>query len=347
MLCSAESQLKTQLASGKISPIYLLFGNEPMLLRSYRQKILTLLCNDGGEADYMDGKTLDLPAFYEAAQLLSMFGAKRIIAVDNFEAESLSDAECKELCKFLSELPEDCYILISAAPDTFDIKKGKCAKKLLAAVEKHGIAAQLDRRTSADLKSFVQSRCKKQGKILSAKAAAFLIEHCGEDMYTLANECDKLCAYTESDEILVDIIRQVCPGVLSADPFAIARLMLRGDLKQVLSQLDTLFRLRQPTIMILANISGAFCDLARACAARAGGHTAADLTSDFAYRFAWRAQNAYRDCSGLNPDRVFAVCEVLCEADAALKSSPVDERIVLETAIIRTMQILQRGAAAC
>ena len=143
------------------------------------------------------------------------------------------------------------------------------------------------------------------------------------------------------------MIRRICPGALSADPFALARLMLRGDLQAVLIQVDSLMRLRQPVIMILATLSGAFCDLARACAARSGGRTASDLTGDFSYRFAWRAQNAYRDCARLNAAAIYSVCELLCEADATLKSSNADERIVLETAIIRAMRALQKGGVAC
>lgn len=346
MLCTTEEQLKDQLTAEKIAPLYLFFGNEPMLLLAYRQKLISLLTADGNQADHMDGKKLDLSAFYDAAQLLSMFGGRRIIAIDNFEAEQLADADCKELCSFLQDLSEGTTVVITTVPETFDIKKGKCAKKLLSAAENSGVAAQLNRRSVADLRNFLRSRCKKQGKELSSKAASFLLEHCGDDMGTLANECDKLCAYAQESIIDEAMIRRVCSGVLTADPYALARLMLRGDLKSVLSQVNSLLRLRQPVVMILANLSGAFCDLARACAARSSGHTAADLTADFSYRFAWRAQNAFRDSGRLDYARIFAVCELLCEADATLKSSPADERIVLETAIIRSIQVLQRGVAS-
>ncbi|WMJ85086.1 DNA polymerase III subunit delta [Oscillospiraceae bacterium LTW-04] len=349
MLCTTEKQLKEQLSTENFAPLYLLFGNEPVLLRTWRQKLLDTFERAGDQLEYMDGKALDLSALFDAAELLSMFGGRRIIAIDNFEPEQLIDADCKALCTFFGEIPEGTILIITAAAESFDEKKGKCAKKLLAAAEKSGLAARLDRRGEADLRRFVIARCKSKGKALSNEAATFLLAHCGNDMGTLLNECDKLCAYaTETKrDINNDMIRQVCPGVLSADPFALARLMLRGNLQAVLSQVDTLMRLRQPVIMILANLSGAFCDLARACAARASGRAASDLTADFSYRFAWRAQNAYRDCARLNAAAIYSVCELLCEADATLKSSSADERIVLETTIIRAMRTLQKGGAVC
>lgn len=349
MLCTTEKQLKEQLSTENFAPLYLLFGNEPALLRAWRQKLLETFERAGDQIEFMDGKALDLSALFDAAQLLSMFGGRRVIAVDSFEAEQFIDADCKALCTFFGEIPEGTVLIITAAAESFDEKKGKCAKKLLAAAEKAGVAARLDRRGEAGLRRFVVARCKGQGKVLSNETAAFLLAHCGDDMGTLANECDKLCAYAIETKADIDsgMIRRVCPGALAADPFALAKLMLRGDLQGVLSQVDTLIRLRQPVIMILANLSGAFCDLARACAARSGGRTAADLAADFSYRFAWRAQNAYRDCARFNAAAIYSVCELLCEADATLKSSGADERIVLETVIVRAMRALQKGGVTC
>lgn len=349
MLCTTEKQLKEQLSIENLAPLYLLFGNEAVLLRTYRQKLLDIFERAGDQIDLMDGKTLDLSALFDAAQLLSMFGGRRIIAIDNFEPEQLIDADCKALCAFFGEIPEDTVLVITATAESFDEKKGKCAKKLLTAAEKMGVAARLNRRGEADLRRFVIARCKAQKQVLSNDAAAFLLAHCGDDMGTLSNECDKLCSFAAETKSEIDgnMICRVCSGALSADPFALSKLMLRGDLAAVLSQVDALMRLRQPVIMILANLSGAFCDLARACAARSGGHSAAELSADFSYRFVWRAQNAYRDSAKLNAEAVYAVCTLLCEADAALKSSSADERIVLEAVIIRAMRALQKGGVVC
>ncbi len=349
MLCATEKQLKEQITTENIAPLYLLFGNEPALLRHYRQKLLEMFEHAGDQIEFMDGKALDLSALFDAALLLSMFGGRRIIAIDNFEPEQLPDADCKALCAFLGEIPEGTVLILTTAAESVDEKKGKCAKKLLATAEKAGVAARLNRRGDADLRRFAIARCKAQGAVLSNEAAAFFLAHCGDDMGTLSNECDKLSAYAAETKTAIDsnMIRRICSGTLSADPFALARLMLRGDLQAVLSQVDALLRLRQPVILILANLSGAFCDLARACAARANGRTAADLTADFSYRFAWRAQNAYRDCARLSAAAVYSVCELLCEADAALKSSNADERIVLEAVIIRAMRALQKGGPIC
>lgn len=343
MRITTEEQLKNHIAAKKPERLYFLFGNEPALLSLYRAKMRKNLGELCGEADIFDGKKLSLPEFYDAAQLISMFGSRRLIEITDLDIESLSKSDCEELCSFFDELTEDVTVLILASNDSVDLKKGKNAKKFLAAVEKNGIAAQLNQRSTGDLKQLLRARCKKRGCELSNEAAAFLTERCGTDMGRLLNECDKLCAYSDKNEITEDMIVRVCSGVISADIFALARLILKGDATLVFTEIDKLIGMREPVPLLLANLGSAFCDLARAAAARSAGKSANDLSSDFSYKFAWRAQNAFRDSAGLDPAALFSICEILSDADTALKSGGGDERILLETAVMRSMQFLQRG----
>lgn len=343
MLCKSEAELKPVLSGGDVLPVYLLYGDEPLLIGAYKKKILSLLCQNGEDTDIMDGRQLNLSAFFDAAQLMSMFGGRRIILIDNLEVASLSDSDIKELCSFLPELSEDVSVLITTA-QSFDEKKS-APKKLIAAAEKAGLAACLNKRSPGDLKAFIKSRCKKQGIEISHESASFMLEHCGNDMSLLCGECDKLCAYCREKSITPGekIIRTVCSGTLTADPFAVARIMLSGNAGAVMHHVDALFRLREAPLAILSNISYAFCDIARACCAVSCGKNADAVTKDFSYRFPWKVQNAFRSCRSLNMNSVFEVCQTLCDAENTLKSSTGSERVVIEAALLRCMQLLQKG----
>lgn len=346
MTLKNEAALKKELSSGEVRPCYLLFGNEPMLLRGYRDRLLALLLPDGGAPDRFDGKKLDLPALYDAAQLLSFFGGRRVPVVDWLEPENLTESQCKELCGFLAaRTPADAadsVLVFCCAPEALDPKKGKQGKKLLACIDSVGLCVQLDRRSPAALREFVLHRCQKGGLALPAASADFLIAHCGDDMGTLAGECDKLCAFAASGAPVDDaVIRALCPAALNADLYALARLMLRGDADAALQEIDALLRMQQPAALILANLGSAFCDLARAATARAAGKTAQDMATDLHYRFVWKAQNAFRDAARVEAARLYAVCALLCEAETALKSSSADERLLLDTTVIRALFVLR------
>jgi len=343
MRLTTEEQQKKCIASKQVYPVYLLFGNDSELLLSYRKKLCEMLVKLGCEQETMDGKALDLSSLYDAAQLVSFFGGRRLIVIKDFDAEALIPTDCNDLCDLISELSDNVTVVFAASPESFDIKKGKNAKKLLSAADKAGVAVQLDRRDAASLKATLRSRCQKRGCELSNEAAAFLIERCGNDMATLLNECDKLCAFADGSTITNDMITAVSSGTLSADPYALSRLMLRGELTATLDQIDSLIRMRQPVTLIISNISSAFCSIARACAARSAGKNCDSFQKDFGFKFEWMAQNAFRDSAKLTQSKAFEICQIFSDAETQIKSTPLDERILLETAVVRAVQTLGGG----
>ncbi len=341
MILQNEEAVKRELSLREPRSVYLLVGEEAALLSFYRKKLITQLCTDGADPDRIDGKRLDLSALADAVSLLSMFGGRRVTEVTGFEPEQLSDADCKALCGLLGELSPDSTLLLVCEPSSFDLKKGKNAKKLHAAADAAGAVLTLNRRTPAELRGTLRNHCQKKGCELSGDDANLLIERCGDDLSTLRNECDKLCAFADKKPITAKMILSLCAGTLSADLYAVARLMLRKKPQPVLDEINSLLRLRQPATLILSNLGIAFSDLARGCAARSAGKTGGELATDFSYRFSWKAQNALRDSAGLDAKRVNRVCEILCEAETTLKSAACDEQVLLETAVVRSMLVLR------
>ena len=343
MRLTTEEQQKKCISSKQILPVYLLCGSDSELLLSYRKKLCEMLVKLGCEQETMDGKNLDLSALYDAAQMVSFFGGRRLILIKDLEIEQLTSADLDDLRQILHELSDSVTLVICTPPESFDIKKGKNAKKMLAVFDKSGAVIHLDRRDAASLKATLRARCQKRGCELSNEAAAFLIERCGNDMATLFNECDKLCAYADGAAITPDMITLICSGSLSADPFALSRLMLRGELTATLSQIDSLVRMRQPITLIISNISSAFCSIARACAARAAGKSCEEFQKDFGFRYEWMAQNAFRDSSKISLEKAFEICRIFSDAETQIKSTPLDERILLETAVVRSVSVLGGG----
>lgn len=341
MILQNEEAVRQELARRQARSVYLLAGDEPALIAFYRKKLIAALCGEGQQPDRFDAGRLDLAALADAVALLSMFGGRRVTELSALLPEQLSEADCKSLCALMEEIPPDSTLLILCEPGSLDLKKGKNAKRLSAAADKAGAVLLLNRRTPAELRATLRGRCRKKGCDLTAEAAAALLERCGEDLSTLLNECDKLCAYAPGGVITPQMVQTLCTGLPDPDLYAVARLMLRGRPQPVLEEIDALLRAKQPAALILASLGGAFSDLARGCAARSAGKTAAELAGDFSYRFSWKAQNALRDAGGLDANRVQRVCELLCEAETTVKSAPCDEAVLLQTAVIRSMLVLR------
>ena len=63
------------------------------------------------------------------------------------------------------------------------------------------------------------------------------------------------------------------------------------------------------------------------------------MKADFGYTFDFMVQNAFRDCRRLPPERLRACIRVLRKLEIDLNSGSGDERVMLETAIVKMLTI--------
>jgi len=354
MIFKTEDELKRDLSVYGPHSVTLLCGTEPALVLAYRRRILDALTKDGGEIEHFDGKKLDVSSFCENAVLVPLFGPARIISVEDFDPNALSERDADALAELLDEYPPESAVIFTIADGVFDEpKKNECsldgkksanAKKLIAAADKNGVAAALDKRKGASLYKALRSRCQKGGCELSSADAQYMVERCGDDMGLLLSECDKLCFYAGNGHTITrEMINEVCAPSPDGDLYSIARLMLSGDADKTLGEIADLLAQRMPASLIIANLGIAFADLSRATAARMSALTPSQMAKDLSYRFEWKAKNAFRDSEKCDPRAISRVCIALCEAETAIKTVSVDERVLLETTVIRCLSILREG----
>lgn len=354
MIFKTEEELKRDLSVYGARSVTLLCGNEPALVLAYRRRILDALTKDGGEIEVFDGKKLDVSSFCENAALVPLFGPSRVISIEDFDPNALSERDADALAELLDEFPPESAVIFTVADGVFDdpkknectldVKKSANAQKLIAAVDKNGVAAALDKRKGASLYKALRSRCHKGGCELSSADAQYMVERCGDDMGLLLSECDKLCFYAgNGHEITRRMIDEVCTLSPDGDIYAIARLMLSGDADKTLGEISDLLSQRTPASLIIANLGMAFADLSRANAARMSGLNYTQMAKDLSYRFEWKVKNIFRDSEKCDPRAISRVCAVLCEAETTLKTFTIDERVLLETTVIRCLSILREG----
>ena len=342
-----EQSLKKDLSLRQMKNCYFLFGNDPMLTETYSRRITNMFqANETVQVEKYDGHSLDFSRLCEEMQLFPMLGGKRLFFIKNFDPETLSERETKDLTALLEDIEEFSVLLICAKQGTVDLKKGVRAKRILPVVEQIGIAACLDHPTRSQLSDFLRTRCQKRGISLSADAAAFFIDRCGEDLHTLTNECDKLIAACtqEKPEIDKSLIRSLSTPFVEGDIYVIAKMMLKGTAQPVLTEIDCLLNQRQPAALILSSLGAAFSDYYRASIAHLANKSIGETTKDLGYRFEWKVKNAFRDSQQTDSLRLLKVCSILCEAETRLKTQSVHERALLDATVIQCISIL-KGAA--
>ncbi|MBQ8905023.1 MAG: DNA polymerase III subunit delta [Ruminococcus sp.] len=335
------SEIFTSVQNGDVRGLYLFYGKDVAAVAANTAKLFKKLGADLSAVQKYEGDTLDLNELSDAVTQHSMFADRNVIWLHDPNAEEWSAEKLSALLGVLGDVASCTTVVCSITGfDVCGTKKTPSAKhkKLIDFFTKNGIVCQFEQKTAAQLGKSIAERAAKQGCTISRQNAEHLAELCACDTVRLKNELDKLCAYVQSGEITQDTIRQLVARLPDENAFVLARAVVAGNGKAAMAALDQLCAQRAEPVALLSVISMAFLDLYRAKAAQAAGKHQDHITADFSYRgreFAVR--NALRDCAKSSLPKLRACVAILCETDAALKSTRTDGRIQIEMAITKML----------
>lgn len=189
-----RAKLNNDIKNGTPEQIYLLYGEEAFLRRSYKNRLRELITG-GDEMNYayFEGTGTDVSAVNDLALTLPFFAERRLIVVENSGWFSGKDAA--SLVKVLEELPETTYLIF--CEESID-KRMVFTRKVCEL----GYAARLDYQSYEDLCRWAAKKAKAAGKEMQTAAARLLVERVGNDMNALSNEIDKLLGYRAEESVL-------------------------------------------------------------------------------------------------------------------------------------------------
>ena len=230
---------------------------------------------------------------------------------------------------------ENATVLDGAAPEIEGLIM-KSAQKLIAQCKAIGYVEELAKPRPFELKAMMIDRAKAQGTSLPDGAAAALLERCGEDPFLLENEVDKLCALSGYQTVTAAMVADMGTVSLEADVFEMIRMITAKNATGACKKLQTLLRLQQEPIAITAAMIGSYVDLYRVKLGAARKKNYSTVFKDFGYKGSdYRLKRSAETASHYTLGQIEACLQVLLELDQSLKSQPVEEQILLETALCR------------
>ena len=178
----------------------------------------------------------------------------------------------------------------------------------------------------------------------NSTSAARLIKLCGNDLTRLKNEVDKLCAYTEGEEIQMDAIDLLVAQTLEARIFSLSDQVLQGRGDDAFQTLDLLFAQKEEPVMMLYVLSNAFTDAYRVRVADESGVDVKTVAKDFDYKNrAFALDRARRSTKNVSTEALRNCLNALSEADEKMKSVTVNPRLFLEQLIARLLLLAREG----
>lgn len=173
----------------QLNGIYLIFGNEPLLLQESRDSIIRAGKSAGFEERHLftlDAKT-NWNDIYDCCNALSLFSSRQIIELEVPEA-GVNAAISKELLQLADNLHSDILLLIVGSKLTKQQENAKWFKTL----NQNGVWVSCLSPDIKRLPQFVQARCRQLGLKPDAEAIQMLAQWHEGNLLALAQSLEKL-----------------------------------------------------------------------------------------------------------------------------------------------------------
>ncbi len=336
MPISDEKALKKHIKSDEASSVYLVIGDEDYLKKHYTELLIKKnVAEDFESLNFrkFEGKNLDLKDVYEEAELMPMMSEKRMILVEDFKLEGMTEKEIKAFSDFFMNPPEFSSVIFFQKSADYTLKKAKKAGEI---IEKFGTVCLLNKRTGSELLKPLISSAAKQGCVLSNDGAKYLVSVAGDDFNTLINELSKVCNYCGEGEITRAHIDAVAIKTDDAKIYYLTKALTAKDFDKAYEVLHSLLRQKIEPEYIFGTIVSSYADMYRAKVSLSCGEKAEALSEAYNYRnTAFRLTNAARDSSKLSLATIRSCIEELSKADMKLKGSREEPVAVLEQLMVK------------
>ena len=326
--------------------IFILLGNDGYLKKFYSEKLINMYTEKDDIFNFQPFfSDCDLQAVYDSVLQFPVMCEKKVVILTDYDFEKCKSTDFDKLCTIVSDTPESCVFILLFSALEISVKKNNRLTKLIAAAEKNnGVAAELNHRTVPELIKMLCNGAKKRNCILPDSVGRYITEIVGDDIDTLKNELDKLCAYVGNGEITKETVDSVCVKTVEASVYTLSKHIIKCNMTAALKILDELFYLKVEPFVILSTISGFYVDLYRAFTGKERGMNAEEIAKDFSYGAkSFLIKNAMQDIRNFDYNRFELSFDALRNADKTIKSFSGDGRTAMECLIVKLGYIAAKG----
>ena len=255
--------LEKELKEGKLSSLYLLYGEELFLLESSLSKIKRLF------GDAIKGINYILIDNTNISQIISdietpAFGyEKKLIIARNtglFKKEGKrKDAENSKIKENLKNYIEENIKVINQSVVLVFIEEEAEKQELFNTIEKNGIVCKFDFQKPIQLEKRLKAICSAYKVSIDGSTLNYFIECCGTNMQDLINEIRKLIEYAgENGEITKKAIDLLSIKKLESVIFDLTDSLGKKDIATAMQVLQNLIYAKEPLQKILITLYNHF-----------------------------------------------------------------------------------------
>ncbi|MCR5301986.1 MAG: DNA polymerase III subunit delta [Lachnospiraceae bacterium] len=221
-------QLEADIKNGIYKRIYLLHGPQSYLRTSYVKALTARFLDEGDSMNLTKyyGAKVDIKEVTDTALTMPFFAPRRVIVCEN---TGLFTRACEELADFIPDIPETSVMIFSEEKIDKRLRQTKAAAST-------GCIAQFSDLSDAELSDRIVRRLAKEHRPITRSALDLFMARCGDDMWQISNELEKVISYTfKKDGIRDADVDAVCPSPPQDRVFNMIDAILAGDAKKAVA----------------------------------------------------------------------------------------------------------------
>ena len=306
--------------------IYLLYGDEPFLVGSYKKKLREAIT--GGDTmnfNYFEGKNPDVKEIISLADTMPFFADRRLILVDG---SGFFKSAQEELAAYLPQMPDTtCLVFAESEVD----KRNRLSKR----VKELGYAAELNKQDTAQLMRWAAGILGRDGRKISRPVMEYFLERTGDDMENIRMEQEKLVCYTMGRDVITkEDVDAVGTVHVTSRVFDMVAAIVAGNTKKAMDLYEDLLTLKEPPMRILFLIARQFNQLLQIKELTAAGKDKGAMASALKVPpFAVGKLTA--QARAFTRDQILSWVTLCVETEEAVKTGRLSDRLAVELLIAR------------
>ena len=233
--------------------IYLIYGEEAFLKKSYKNKLREAISGDDTmNFNCFEGKGLDVNELISLSETMPFFSDRRLILIeDSGFFKTAADA----LTDYLPNMPDTTtFLFVESEVD----KRSRMFKK----VKEIGYAAEMGRQGSGQLAKWAASILSQAGLKITGNTMELFLSKTGDDMENIRMELEKLIGYTMGkDMVTSQDVEDICTEQVTNKIFDMVSAIVNSQTRKAMELYEDLLTLKEPPMRILFLIARQFNQL--------------------------------------------------------------------------------------
>lgn len=313
--------------------IFLFCGDDDYLKEHYCGLLISKTIGNAPEFfnlhKYEDDNT-ELDEIFADAENLPVMSEKTCLVARNYPLSELSTSAVSEFENNLKSIPETTVLIFWFSAEK--IPTGKNAKwdGIVKLFDKYGVVVKIDHRTTAKTAKLLVSRAKEKGTSIDPETAMYLLDCVGDDLQTVLNEFNKVCAFSEGKPVTKEMIDMTAVKSVEASVFDISESIFSGNTDKAFSVLSELLRQKVPASSVIGALGSAYVNVYRLKVALNAEKTVSDFAGEYQYKetkYTFNKIAPFARKSSLSS--IKKALDILSKADITSKSSKISDEMLL------------------